>query len=156
MDHVSRTNPPQLLGPSSALGSDSAAVQAAVLCRVAFYARPALGGVCRPRHAGKMDRGLLSSCIFGPAFCDGLDGGYLGRWGRSVAPEDLARPAAGRHPFRCLAREFWFKSYSVGQPRICDSPGSYGARYRRWKRGSKTRRKRTLITDLQLSRAWCG
>ncbi len=128
LDHVSRANPAQLLGPSSALGAHGALVQAAVLYRASLHPRPSLGSVCRARRADKMDRGRLRAWLLDPALCDGLDGGYLGAWRRSPAPENLAGAAAGCCPFRGLAREFRFESYSLGQPRICDSPGPNGAR----------------------------
>src|SRR5580704_2216308 len=94
LDHVSRADPPQLLGPPGALGADGAVVQAAVLRGIVVYARTALGAACRARRAGKMDRVRLSACLLDPAFCDGLDGRDLGRRGRSPATEDLAGAAA--------------------------------------------------------------
>src|SRR5260370_8161134 len=74
----SRPNPSQLLGPSSALGSNSTLVQTGILPRASFYARPALGSICRVRRARKMDRGRLSARVFASAFCDAFAAGYLG------------------------------------------------------------------------------
>src|SRR6266852_1085848 len=105
LDHVSRADSSQLLGPSSALSTDGADVQAAVLSGAAFYTRTSLGAPCRTSRAGEVDRGRLPACVLCPAFCDGLDRGNLGRGRRSPAPQDLASAAAGRDSFRDLAGE---------------------------------------------------
>jgi len=70
------------------------AVQPLSYVALLFTARTALGSACRPRRAGKMDRGRLSACVLDPAFCDGLDGGDLGRRGTKSCDGRLAGAAA--------------------------------------------------------------
>src|SRR5438552_6867851 len=115
-DHVSGADISRLLGPPSALGTNSAIVQAAVLRGTAFYAGTALGAACGSCRACEVDCGRLSARVFGAAFCGGLDSRSLGCWRRSATPQILAGAPAGRNPLRDLAGEFRFESDSLGQP----------------------------------------
>ena len=112
-----------------------------------------MGSARRTRCACEMDRGRLSACLLDPAFCDGLDGGDLGRRGRSAAPEGLAGAAAGCDPFLDMGGKFRFESHPLGQRRLCDSPRSNGAHSGRRENGGKARGKRPAIVELGLRAA---
>jgi len=65
----------------------------------------------------------------------------------------LAGAPAGRNPLRDLAGEFRFESYSLGQPRVCDSAGTDGTGWRRGKAGGKARARCSTIVDLEFRNA---
>src|SRR5260370_30785568 len=101
MDDVSGTNGARILGSSSPLGSDGAALPAAVLCRTHFHAWLAVGASGGAGRSRKMDRCGVSGGVRHFSSGNGVGRGRGGGPRRRAAAQAIAGGGLVLPPF-CL------------------------------------------------------